>query len=120
MPTLLWPHTAEAIERGCICPKEGCEQRLRDGLMPILLADCRVHSKVCTTESCGCQQSPANRKGTHDGAHLRCDHCNNALHYCGTCEAVYLEDGDDPVLGGWILVYLPGGNTFEWRCRTCQ
>lgn len=120
IPHLLWPQTPEAIERGCICPKELNEKRLRDGKSPILVAICRVHSKLCNAEPCVCQQSPANREGDHSGAHLRCDHCTNILHICQNCEAVYLEDGDDPSLGGWKLVTKPGSGVIEWRCTRCQ
>lgn len=111
VPSLVFPGTEEALRRGCVCPAEENINRLKLNATPLLRKDCRVHSKVCQSGDCG--------HGKHTGMHDRCEHCTNVLHVCVVCEAVYLEDGDDPSLVGWKFVendpIVKG-----WRCTRCR
>jgi hypothetical protein len=111
LPSLVWPGSDEAIRRQCSCPIEENQKRLTMGAAPKLRRDCRVHNKICQADECG--------HGGHLGTHFRCEHCTNVLHTCVICEAVYLDDGDDPSLFGWLLVendpVVKG-----WRCWRCR
>lgn len=109
-PSDLWPQMSEAVLRGCTCPKEENERRLKAGQQAMLSKTCRVHSKLCQADPCG--------HGEHVGAHLRCEHCTNVLQMCVVCEAVYLEDGDDPTIHGWVLE-LVDPKVVGWRCPNC-
>lgn len=115
VPSLLWPGTEEALRRRCSCPVEENLKRLRTGERPKLLPSCRVHNKICQAAECGCD----GERNDHSGTHFRCQHCTNVLHQCVVCHKIYLEDGDDPTLFGWLLVendpIVKG-----WRCRTCR
>ena len=110
-PSLLWPGEDEAVRRGCTCPLEENVKRLIAGVsLPKLSLTCRVHNKVCQAELCD--------HSSHIGDHFRCEHCTNVLHLCVVCEAVYLEDGDDPSLYGWK--YVESDPIVKgWRCTRC-
>lgn len=118
IPSLVIPGTEEALRRGCICPVEENLKRLQTGARPLLRRNCRVHNKVCQADPCGCYGV----EQSHLQLHERCEHCTNILHVCVVCEAVYLDDGDDPSLAGWMFIDNLGDSKLVirgWRCRTC-